>query len=172
MVYGEKHAKMDLPDQSRPATALHCRGARANPARDRRADRDHRTRRPPHRRRARGIGLPLPQAQRPAQPLHDQATPSAAGLRRPRAADRRATRRTRQADPRQRENRSMTGSDHLEQLRAEAAYRRQRLDLYRAKAYGPRPTTAARLPELEREYELAASRLKRATAKEPDAPKS
>ena len=65
----------------------------------------------------------------------------------------------------------MTAPDHLEQLRAEAAYRRQRLDLYRAKAYGPRPTTAARLTELEREYELAASRLKRATAKEPDMPK-
>ena len=56
----------------------------------------------------------------------------------------------------------MTATDHLEQLRAEAAYRRQRLDLYRAKAYGPRPTTATRLAELERESELAASRLKRA----------
>ena len=66
----------------------------------------------------------------------------------------------------------MTAPNHLEQLRAEAAYRRQRLDLYRAKAYGPRPTTAARLAELEREHELAASRLKRATAKERDAPKS
>jgi hypothetical protein len=65
----------------------------------------------------------------------------------------------------------MTATDHLEQLRAEAAYRRQRLDLYRAKAYGPRPTTAARLTELEREYELAASRLKRATANEQAVPK-
>ena len=65
----------------------------------------------------------------------------------------------------------MTAPDHLEQLRAEAAYRRQRLDLYRAKAYGPRPTTAARLAELEREYELATSRLKRAAATEPDTPK-
>jgi hypothetical protein len=58
----------------------------------------------------------------------------------------------------------MSATNHLDQLRAEAAYRRQRLDLYRAKAYGPRPTTAARLTELEREYELAVSRLKRATA--------
>ena len=65
----------------------------------------------------------------------------------------------------------MTAADHLEQLRAEAAYRRQRLDLYRAKVYGPRPTTAARLTELERESELAASRLKRATARETDVPK-
>jgi hypothetical protein len=61
----------------------------------------------------------------------------------------------------------MTAPDHLEQLRAEAAYRRERLGLYRAKAYGPRPTTAARLTELEREYELAASRLKRATETSP-----
>ena len=58
----------------------------------------------------------------------------------------------------------MTAPDHLEQLRTELAYRRQRLALYRAKAYGPRPTTALRLRELEREYELAASRLKRASA--------
>jgi hypothetical protein len=55
----------------------------------------------------------------------------------------------------------VTAPDHLEQLRAEAAYRQQRLALYRAKVYGPRPTTAVRLRELEREYELAASRLKR-----------
>ena len=66
----------------------------------------------------------------------------------------------------------MTATNHLEQLRAEAAYRRQRLELYRAKAYGPRPTSAARLAELEREYELAASRLKRAAAKTPDVPTS
>ena len=56
----------------------------------------------------------------------------------------------------------MTAANHLEQLRAEAAYRRQRLELYRAKVYGPRATSAARLKELEREYELASSRLKRA----------
>ena len=55
--------------------------------------------------------------------------------------------------------------DHLERLRAEADYRRQRLDLYRAKVYGPRPTSPRRLAELTREYELAASRLKRAMAK-------
>jgi hypothetical protein len=55
--------------------------------------------------------------------------------------------------------------NHLEQLRAEARYRRERLDLYRAKVYGPRPTAPARLAELEREYGFAAERLKRATAK-------
>jgi hypothetical protein len=58
----------------------------------------------------------------------------------------------------------MTSADHLDQLRAEAAYRRQRLDLYRAKVYGPRATSSARLTELERDYERANSRLKRALA--------
>jgi hypothetical protein len=61
----------------------------------------------------------------------------------------------------------MAATDHLEQLRAEVAYRRQRLDLYRAKTYGPRPTSAARLAEIEREYELAASSLKRAMEQAP-----
>jgi hypothetical protein len=58
----------------------------------------------------------------------------------------------------------MTTADHLDQLRAEAAHRRQRLDLYRAKVYGPRATSSARLTELERDYERANSRLKRALA--------
>jgi hypothetical protein len=58
----------------------------------------------------------------------------------------------------------MTTTDHLDQLRAEAAYRRQRFDLYRAKVYGPRATSSARLTELERDYERANSRLKRALA--------
>jgi hypothetical protein len=65
----------------------------------------------------------------------------------------------------------VTSPDHL-QLRTELAYRRQRLALYRAKTYGPRPTTAARLRELEREYELAAAHLKRATANEPHPPRT
>jgi hypothetical protein len=56
----------------------------------------------------------------------------------------------------------VTGAARLEQLRAEARYRRNRLDLYRAKVYGPRPTELSRLEELEREYELAESRLRRA----------
>ena len=58
----------------------------------------------------------------------------------------------------------MTTTRHLELLRADVAYRRQRLDIYRAKAYGPRATSAARLAELERDFELATSRLERATA--------
>ena len=74
--------------------------------------------------------------------------------------------------PRDEESRSMTAPEHLVRLRAEAAYRRQRLTLYRAKAYGSRPTTAVRLRELEREYELAASTLKRAAAaNEPHEPR-
>lgn len=43
----------------------------------------------------------------------------------------------------------------LEELRARAVHARQRYHLYKARAYGPRPTSAARLRELERETELA-----------------
>jgi hypothetical protein len=56
----------------------------------------------------------------------------------------------------------VTTASHLEQLRAEARHLRQRRDLYRAKVYGPRATRLSRLEELEREYELAESRLRRA----------
>ncbi len=44
----------------------------------------------------------------------------------------------------------MADADQLEQLRAEARLAQQRLDLYRAKAYGMRPTSAERMRELER----------------------
>jgi hypothetical protein len=54
-------------------------------------------------------------------------------------------------------------------LRAEANYLRERRDLYRAKVYGPRPSSLARLRELEREYELAESRLRRAEREAADA---
>ena len=56
----------------------------------------------------------------------------------------------------------MTTASHLEQLRAEAAYLRNRRDLYRAKVYGPRPAQLSRLEDLERQYDLAAARLRRA----------
>ena len=56
----------------------------------------------------------------------------------------------------------MTTPARLEEMRAEVRYRRNRLDLYRAKVYGPRATELSRLEELEREYELAESRLRRA----------
>jgi hypothetical protein len=37
----------------------------------------------------------------------------------------------------------------LEELRAQALHARQRYDLYKARAYGPRATSPARLRELE-----------------------
>jgi hypothetical protein len=56
----------------------------------------------------------------------------------------------------------MAGSPHIEDLRAEARYHRERLDLYRAKMYGLRPTTMTRLRELERIHQGAEARLRRA----------
>ena len=53
-------------------------------------------------------------------------------------------------------------SSRLEDLRIEARYRRERYDLYRAKMYGLRPTTLARLIELERAHLGADARLRRA----------
>ena len=56
----------------------------------------------------------------------------------------------------------MTGSRGIEELRAEARYTRERYDLYRAKMYGARPTTVARLRELERAHHGADARVRRA----------
>jgi hypothetical protein len=56
----------------------------------------------------------------------------------------------------------MTDSACIEELRAEARYRRERYELYRAKMYGGRPTTMARLRELERAYQGAEARFARA----------
>ena len=53
-------------------------------------------------------------------------------------------------------------SRRIEELQAEARYARARFDLYRAKMYGLRPTTLARLRELERMREGADARLRRA----------
>jgi hypothetical protein len=47
----------------------------------------------------------------------------------------------------------------LEQLRAEARYQRERYDLYRARAYAGKPTSQARLRELQRAAEGAEARL-------------
>ena len=55
----------------------------------------------------------------------------------------------------------------LIELEAEARHARERYRLYRAKAYGPRLTSARRLRELERESKFAERRLNRAKA-EPD----
>jgi hypothetical protein len=49
-------------------------------------------------------------------------------------------------------------------LEADARYARERYELYRARAYGPRLTSARRLRELERKSKFAESRLDRARA--------
>ena len=56
----------------------------------------------------------------------------------------------------------MTDAARIAELRAEARYARQRYELYKAKAYGPRPTSAMRLRELERAHEAARARLEHA----------
>jgi hypothetical protein len=53
-------------------------------------------------------------------------------------------------------------SDRIEELTAEARYHRERLQLYRAKVHGARPTTTIRLHELERISDYADRRLRRA----------
>jgi hypothetical protein len=53
---------------------------------------------------------------------------------------------------------------HLDDLRAQAQHARQRYQLYKAKVYGPRATSMARLRELERAYEQAEARLRAAEA--------
>ena len=57
----------------------------------------------------------------------------------------------------------------IEALEGEARYARERYQLYRAKAYGPRPTSMARLRELQRIHEGAEERLRR--ARRANAPK-
>ncbi len=54
----------------------------------------------------------------------------------------------------------------MEDLRAQARHARQRYDLYKAKAYGPRPTSDSRMRELQRECEGAEARLRAAKAQE------
>jgi hypothetical protein len=56
----------------------------------------------------------------------------------------------------------MADSDQIAALRADARYARERYDLYRAKVYGPRPTSMVRLRELERVSEAADARLRHA----------
>jgi hypothetical protein len=55
--------------------------------------------------------------------------------------------------------------EHLEDLRAQARYARQRYELYKAKAYGQRPTSPARMRELERACEQTEARLAAAETK-------
>lgn len=53
----------------------------------------------------------------------------------------------------------------LEELRAQARFDRQRLDLYRARGYGLRPVDPARLRELQRAADASAARLAHALAR-------
>ena len=48
----------------------------------------------------------------------------------------------------------------LDELRAQASYHRQRLDLYRARLYGGRAISPARLEEFQRASDAAAARLR------------
>jgi hypothetical protein len=69
-------------------------------------------------------------------------------------------------------------TDPLEELRTQAQYARERYQLYKAKTYGQRPTSPARLRELQHTYEQAQERLRFAEAEEvrplkpDDGPKS
>jgi hypothetical protein len=51
---------------------------------------------------------------------------------------------------------------HLDDLRVQAQYARQRYDLYKARAYGQRPTSPAHMRELQRACEQAEARLRAA----------
>ena len=53
----------------------------------------------------------------------------------------------------------------LEELTQEARYRRERLELYRAKMYGGRKGSQSRLRELQLSYDGAMSRLRAAKAR-------
>jgi hypothetical protein len=52
----------------------------------------------------------------------------------------------------------------LDELRSQARYARERYDLYKARAYGPRLTSPARLDELQRECARAEASLRFAEA--------
>ncbi len=54
----------------------------------------------------------------------------------------------------------------LDVLRAEARYARERYDLYKARAYGGRPTSSTRMRELERACQGAQARFRAAQAEE------
>ena len=60
-------------------------------------------------------------------------------------------------------------TDHLDDLRAKAKYARERYRLYKAKAYGQRPTSPARQSELQRAYAQSEQRLHFAEAQEKPA---
>jgi hypothetical protein len=60
--------------------------------------------------------------------------------------------------------------ERLNDLKAQARYARERYQLYKAKSFGQRLTSPARLRELQRTYEQAEARLSAATTEEQRAP--
>jgi hypothetical protein len=61
--------------------------------------------------------------------------------------------------------------EHLDDLRAQAKYARERYQLYKAKSFGAHLTSPARLRELQRSHEQSEARLHHATeAEEQRAP--
>ncbi len=67
-------------------------------------------------------------------------------------------------ESRRRSTRSAASAARLEELQAQARFARERYDLYKARAYGPRLTSPARLRELERECERTEASLRFAKA--------
>ena len=53
----------------------------------------------------------------------------------------------------------VVSDQRLDELRAQARFARERYDLYKARAYGPRLTSPSRLRELERESDRAQASL-------------
>jgi hypothetical protein len=53
-------------------------------------------------------------------------------------------------------------ADRLSELREEARYRRERLELYKARLYGGRARSQDKYRELQRSADAAAARLRRA----------
>jgi hypothetical protein len=60
------------------------------------------------------------------------------------------------------DGRGPNAAQRLDELRAEARYARERFDLYKARAYGPRATSEVRMRELERICLGAEARLRAA----------
>ena len=56
----------------------------------------------------------------------------------------------------------MADNRRIEELEIEARYQRERYELYKAKQYGPRPTSETRMRELERLHHGAEARLRAA----------
>jgi hypothetical protein len=60
--------------------------------------------------------------------------------------------------------------EHLNDLKAQARYARERYQLYKAKSFGQHLTSPVRLRELQRSHEQAEARLRAAKIEEQRAP--